>query len=107
MRRAARVDDNHLEIVEALTKAGASVTSLASVGRGVPDLLVSFRGRWHVLEVKDGRKRPSARRLRPAQFAWMAAQRAPVAVVTTADEALQVVGATGSTGYRGAMGEDV
>ena len=60
MRRAARVDDNHLAIVRALEKAGAAVTSLATVGDGVADLLVSYRNRWHVIEVKDGSKPPSA-----------------------------------------------
>lgn len=105
MRRAARVDGNHPALVAALQQVGATVTSLATVGGGVSDLLVSYRGRWHVLEVKDGNKPPSARKLRPAQFAWMAAQRAPVHVVTTVDEALSAVGAVGM-GYRAAMGED-
>ena len=38
--RAARVDDNHVAVVEALRKAGAMVQSLAAVGDGVPDLLI-------------------------------------------------------------------
>lgn len=42
MRRAAKVDQNHGEIVAALIARGWLVLSLASMGRGVPDLLV-----WH------------------------------------------------------------
>ena len=38
--RAARVDQNHVEIVKALRDHGAFVVSLATVGKGVPDLLV-------------------------------------------------------------------
>ena len=42
MRQAAKVDDNQAAIVEALRSLGASVESLAAVGKGVPDLLVGF-----------------------------------------------------------------
>ena len=44
MRRAARVDSNHIEIVKAFRKLGCSVLSLASLGKGVPDLLVAVHG---------------------------------------------------------------
>lgn len=39
MRRAARVDRNHPEIVAALEKAGCLVQSLGQIGSGCPDLL--------------------------------------------------------------------
>jgi hypothetical protein len=67
MRRAARVDANHSAIVGALRACGARVLSLAAVGNGCPDLLVLHRGRYQVLEVKDGKRPPSERRLTPAQ----------------------------------------
>lgn len=63
MRRSARTDDNHSEIVSALRQCGAFVTSLAAVGKGCPDLLVGFRGRWMLIEVKNGKKSPSRRDL--------------------------------------------
>ena len=40
MRTRARVDANHVEIATAFRQAGWSVLSLASVGKGCPDLLV-------------------------------------------------------------------
>ena len=40
MRRAARVDDNQGQIVDALRRVGCSVWSLAGVGKGFPDLAV-------------------------------------------------------------------
>jgi hypothetical protein len=52
MRRAARTDTNHTEIVAAFRKLGCSVLSLASLGRGVPDLLVSLGGITWLVEVK-------------------------------------------------------
>lgn len=63
MRKIAKVDDNQSEIVSALRQCGAFVTSLAAVGKGCPDLLVGFRGRWMLIEVKDGKKSPSERKL--------------------------------------------
>ena len=70
--RAARVDANHAQVVSALRAAGAAVQSLASVGVGVPDLLVGVPGtnRLALFEVKDGKKPPSHRKLTDAQVIW-------------------------------------
>jgi hypothetical protein len=70
MRRAAKIDANQTQIVEALRTAGATVQSLAAVGQGVPDLLVGYCGKTILMEVKDGRKPPSERRLTPDQLKW-------------------------------------
>lgn len=92
MRRAARVDDNQGEIVAALRAAGCSVTSLASVGKGCPDLVVGRNGVNYLLEVKDGKKPPSKRRLTDDEKTWHNAWRGHVAIVNSVEEALQVVG---------------
>lgn len=92
MRRAARTDANQAEIVAALRAVGAVVQDLSRVGEGCPDLLVSHGGRMALLEVKDGRKPPSARQLTPAQVAWHRAWRAKVWVVSSVEEALSALG---------------
>lgn len=61
------------------------------LGQGCPDLLVGFRGVNYVLELKDGRKPPSDRRLTPAEQEWHAAWRGQVATVYSIDDALRVV----------------
>ena len=66
MRRAARIDDNQNEIVSALRKAGATVRVITQ-GDGLPDLLVGFGGRTVLMEVKDGKKVPSAQKLTSAE----------------------------------------
>lgn len=93
MRRAARVDDNHGDIVAALRRVGASVTSTAGVGKGFPDLAVGFRKRNYLLEVKDGNKVPSARRLTDDEEQWHAAWRGDAFVVESVEQALRVIGA--------------
>ena len=63
MKRAAKVDANQKQIVTALRQAGCTVQSLATVGKGCPDLIVGCQGRNFLLEIKDGSKPPSARQL--------------------------------------------
>ena len=93
MRRAAKVDANHEEVVAALRKAGAFVQSLAGVGFGTPDLLVGYAGVTCLVEVKDGRLPPSARRLTPDQLKWHSEWRGgPLAVVCDVESALRVLG---------------
>jgi Holliday junction resolvase len=91
--RAAKIDANHEQVVSALRAAGASVQSLAGVGKGVPDLLVGFQGKTLLMEVKDGRKTPSARRLTEDQLKWHGAWNGgPLAVVDGVDAALRMLG---------------
>jgi len=95
IRRAPKKDRNHPEIVAALRAAGCGVCDLAAVGAGVPDLLVCLPTWPHksfLLEVKDGRKPPSARKLTPDQEKFHAAWRGEIAVVTSVAEALAAVG---------------
>lgn len=92
MRRAARVDANQTEIVNALRAAGAAVEPLHRVGDGCPDLLVGYRSHNYLLEIKDGNKPPSKRKLTPDQVEWIAGWRGQVSVVTSVDEALAAIG---------------
>lgn len=86
-----RRDANEPEVVAALKAAGALVWRIEQ--RGVFDLLVGFRERWYMIEVKtehgeleDGQ----------AVFALLAdAARLPAWVVRTPQEALYAIGAAG------------
>jgi hypothetical protein len=92
MRRAARIDANQPEIIKALRGVGAAVQPLHTVGKGCPDLLVSHRMQTYLIEIKDGAKVPSARKLTQDQIDWHDAWRAPVHVVETVADALRVLG---------------
>jgi hypothetical protein len=63
MRRAAKVDANHAAIREALRKSGWHVEDTSAVGNGFPDLVAIRFGQVEFIEVKDGAKVKSARRL--------------------------------------------
>jgi hypothetical protein len=101
----SRKDDNQDAIVEALEAAGCKVQSLAGVGRGCPDLLVATGNLvtagdighpWVIIEVKDGAKSPSERKLTPKELVWHKKFNyfAPVWVVYDEIGALWVCGKT-------------
>jgi hypothetical protein len=97
-RYARRRDACERQIVKALEAAGASVTRLD--GKGLPDLLIGWRGRTILLECKDpddgarnsrssGAKVTNPLGIRDSQWQWWSAWRgAAPYVVTTPAEAL-------------------
>ena len=91
IRRAARVDANQSEIVYTLRQMGCSVVSLAAVGKGVTDLLVGVSGKNLLIEVKDGSRSPSKRKLTPDQMIFHAEWRGQIAKAESVDEAISIV----------------
>ena len=98
-KHARRVDANQSIIVSGLRDIGCSVLVVSHVGGEMPDLIVGFRFRTMLLEVKDGDKPASARKLTPHQIMFRASWRGHYAVVKNLDEAIQaVIEATGDWG---------
>jgi len=91
MRRAARTDGNQKKIVSALRAAGERVHVTSGLGGGFPDLVTwSRRAGLKLLEVKDGDKPPSGRKLTPAEALF--ARLFPVEVVIDVPTAFAAVG---------------
>ena len=91
MHRAAKADANQGEIVQALRQMGATVQHLHTVGKGCPDLLVGWHGVNLFLEIKDGNKPPSKRKLTPDEQAWHATWRGQVAIVESVEDAVRLL----------------
>jgi hypothetical protein len=85
-RRAAKVDTTQKGIVDALRDCGCRVLHLHRVGHGCPDLAVFFRNTWTFLEVKS-----KGGKLTPAQENWHSHFHGAAFIVTTPEEALNVV----------------
>ena len=94
MRRAARTDRNHSEIVKGLKQSGCTVLDLSAVGCGCPDIMVGRAGYNWLFEIKDGKKPPSARKLTTAEQAFFAMWRGNVQVVKSVDEAIDAINET-------------
>lgn len=52
MHYKKRVDANQNQIIHTFIALGASVLNLSTVGRGCPDLLIGYRGKSVLVEVK-------------------------------------------------------
>jgi hypothetical protein len=100
MRLRARTDANHAAIMKVLRQAGCAVQDLSHVGNGCPDLLVARNGQTWVIEVKDGSKPPSGRRLTPAEKEWLDGWRGENFVVINEREALATIGVMCGEGLR-------
>lgn len=93
MRRAARIDTNQPEIVQALRDVGASVAITSMVGAGFPDIVVGYRDHNYLIEIKDGSKPPSRRKLTKDEQAFFDTWRGTVYIAKDVDEALEIIGA--------------
>lgn len=91
MRYANRIDANQNKIVDAMRKAGA-VVRIISQGDGIPDLLVGYKGFTILMEVKDGDKVPSARKLTDAEQKFFNEWEGGLCVVVNSpEEALEIL----------------
>lgn len=96
MRLAAKTDRNQQEIVKAFRQIGASVQVLSAVGKGCPDILVGWRNRCYLVEIKDGEKPPSARQLTADQVRWHASWAGNVIIATSVEDAVSQVAKAGA-----------
>jgi Holliday junction resolvase len=84
-RRNPRRDRNERQLIDGLQKAGAVVHRIS--GTGLPDLLVGYRKRWILLEVKSPKGK-----LEPAQVLFHQAAQAlglPCHIVHTFEDCLE------------------
>jgi len=51
---SAKADRNQPEIVKEFRKLGATVAHIHSVGGGVPDIIIGYKGKTTIIEIKDG-----------------------------------------------------
>ncbi len=91
MRRAARTDANHSEVVREFRARGFSVLDLSRMGQGCPDLLVARAGDSWLIEIKDGNKPPSQRQLTPDERQFHDSWRGRVLVVKDIEDVAAVI----------------
>jgi hypothetical protein len=91
VRTVARVDANQAQIVAAMRAVGAYVLHLHQL-KNCCDLLVGYRGRTHLMEIKDPAQPFSARQLTPGEAKFREEWRGtPYHVVETADQAIRII----------------
>lgn len=91
MRKFARKDKNHAEIVTEFEAMGAVVVDLSALGNGVPDVMVCLQNVCIPVEIKDGSRPPSKRELTADQIEWWYRARMNPRVVTNPRQAQETV----------------
>ena len=89
---SAKADANQPEIVKAFRDAGASVGLIHRAGYGIPDLIVGYRGVDRQVEIKMPGKLGLTDKEGDYHRDWLGA---PVAIVSTVDEALALLAQMG------------
>jgi len=84
----ARTDSNHKQVLEILRRGGWSASSTHRVGFGFPDIVAARAGLTIMVEVKDGAKVPSARKLSKKQVRFLATWPGQVIVAVSGLDAL-------------------
>jgi len=79
--KRGRVDANQKEITQFFRGRGFAVAITSDLGNGFPDLVVSKEGYTILIEVKDGTKPPSQRRLTDDEEAFHAGWKGHIAIV--------------------------
>lgn len=86
-----RSDANQTEIVEQCRKIGLSVAITSGVGDGFTDLVIGWRERNYLIELKDPNKPLSKRKLTPAQQEFHQTWKGQKAVAETIEDILKIV----------------
>jgi hypothetical protein len=87
-----RIDENQTDIVETIRRFGPSVVSIASIGKGCPDLLVGFQQRNYLFEIKNPDKPKCDQQLTELEEQFHSTWRGQIAVIHTWQEALEIMG---------------
>lgn len=92
MRRAARTDDNQQLIVKQLRQLGCSVAITSMIGKGFPDLVIGYKDKNFLVELKDGAKVKSKKGLTMDEAKFFTAWKGQCDKCESLDEICKVIG---------------
>jgi len=81
MKLKAKVDRNQAEIVEFLRSKGATVFCSHQIGKGFPDLVVGYKGKNFLIEVKNTKGK-----LTPKEKEFLSFWKGKIHVVSSIEE---------------------
>lgn len=80
------VDANQSDIVAYARRLGFSVAVTAKLGKGFPDIVMGKNGRNWLVEIKDGSKPPSQRKLSESEQKFHSEWRGQICIVESRDD---------------------
>lgn len=91
MRRQAKADNNQPEIVKIFRDLGCSVQHLHTIGKGCPDVLIGKDGQNFLIEIKNGSKHLSQKKLTKDEAEWHQKWRGQVCIIESIDCAIEFI----------------
>lgn len=92
MRLKAKVDANQKRIVKSLRGVpGVTVAITSQLGKGFVDIVVGYKGMNYLIELKDGEKVKSARKLTEDEVVFHDNWKGQVAVCNSFDEIFKLI----------------
>jgi hypothetical protein len=90
--KAKRIDENQPALVKQLRQIpGVTVAHTHMIGEGFGDIIVGFRGKNFLIEIKDPSKPPSKRRLTPDEEKFHNEWTGQIDVAETVSDVLNVI----------------
>jgi hypothetical protein len=87
-----RTDANQKDIVEMVRKLpGASITSTHTIGKGFPDLVIGYKGINYLIELKDGNKPKSQKKLTPDEVEFHLKWNGQIAICENFEDILKIL----------------
>lgn len=87
MRTAARKDDNHNEVIKAFNSLGWSDLDISQL-KNCCDAFISKSGVTVAIEIKDGSKPPSQRKLTPGEVKFKNRWKGKYEIIQSIDDVL-------------------
>ena len=92
MRKRGRTDDNQQLIVKQLRQLGCSVAITSMIGKGFPDLVIGYKNKNFLVELKDGAKTKSQKGLTMDESKWHTQWKGQVDKCESLEEICKVIG---------------
>ena len=83
-----RTDTNQTSLVRLFRSLGLSVAIISDLGKGMPDLIISNKRSNVLIEVKDGSKPPSQRKLTVDEQIFHDNWQGPLHIISSEQEAI-------------------
>lgn len=92
MHRTRKVDSNQAELVKQIRKIpGVSVLHIHVVGKGAPDVIIGYKGKNFLAEIKDPGKFKSQRKLTEDEEKFRNSWCGQVQTVETFDDVIRIL----------------
>lgn len=92
MRIAAKIDSNQNEVIKSLRQIpGVTIAITSQLGGGFADFLLGYKGVNFMIELKDGAKSPSQRKLTPDEEKFHAAWSGQISVCNSFEDVFALI----------------